>query len=208
MVKTSERSRVIDFLERNVIGRTVVAEPITTYTNQGRTESTYIDQTFFSGLVHTADGFRFDLTTVSLGRRYGLDDEGRHQENAGVLDAVRVYRYEMTERASSGRLVGFARFISSTNTASDPFSGTFFLVRMRMEGDELVIQDTQVGYADFFDYGGTRKPVASDGLYRYTAQDGKVVLRFTQSTFDVDPNTMDRTPTGDRFPTQISEERA
>lgn len=201
-----ERTQVIDFLERNVIGKTVIAEPVTTCTSDNQIESTYIDQSFFSNLLRSADGFRFDLTSVTLGRRYVLDGDGKHKELAGTLDAVRLYRYEMTERASSGRLLGFARFLSSTNTASDPFAGTCFLVEMRMEGEDLVVQETQVGYADFFAYGGTRKPMASDGLYRYSVQDGKLVLRFTQTTFNVDPDSLKRTPSGDVFPTQISKE--
>ena len=205
-MQSHERLRAIEFLERNVIGRTVVAEPVTTRTNDGRTEASYVDQNFFSNLVRTGYGFAFDLTSVTLGRRYGLDENGEEMELAGSLDAVRVYRYEMTERPSSGRLLGFARFISTTNTEFDPFSGTCFLVHMWMQEGDLVVEETQAGYGDFPARGGERKPVASDGLYRYCIHDDRLVVQFQQSTFDVDPKTLERTPTGDSFPAQVSRE--
>lgn len=205
-MRTQAGQQVVDFLERHVIGHTVAAQPITARTNGGRTEITYVDQNFFSNLSQTPDGFGFDLTAVTLGRRYGLDEQGRRVELAGSLDAVRVYRYELTERPSTGQLLGFARFVSSTNTEFDPFSGACFLSRMRLAGEELIVQDMQVGYGDFVDRGGVRRPIAVDGVYRYTVKDGRLIVQFDQGTFNVDPETLTRTPTGDQFPTQVSEE--
>ncbi len=130
MEKLSSAQRVVEFLQRNVIGRTVVAAPITAQTNDGGTEVTYADQNFFGDLAVRSDGFTFDLTSITLGRRYGLDANGEKVQLAGSMDAVRVFRYEMTERPSTGEVLGFARFVSSTNVQSDPMAGTCFLSRM------------------------------------------------------------------------------
>jgi hypothetical protein len=202
----AEYRQVIDFLEQNVIGRTVVSKPVVTRTNSGQTESSYVDQNFFSNLVRTPVGFRFDLTCLTRGQRFGLSDKGERVELAGSLDTVRVYRYDMTERPSTGQVLGFARFVSSTNTEFDPLAGTCFLVRMRMDGDDLVVEDVQMGYGDFVLRGGVRQPVASDTAYRYIGRNGKLTVRLQQSTFHVDPKTLHRTPTGDDFPAQVSEE--
>jgi hypothetical protein len=205
-MKTSECSQVVKFLKDHVIGKTVVAAPVTTRIDQGRTEGVYEDQTFFSNLVEKAQGFSFDLTVIFRGTLYQVDKGGQRGQPEGSLNAVRVYRYEMTERQSSGKLVGFARFISSTNAQPDPVSGTVFLARMGLEGGALAVHETQAGYADVAVAGGTFKSVASDAKYRYAVEDGKLVVQLQQATFDVDPETLKRTPTQDKFPTQVSKE--
>jgi hypothetical protein len=205
LLKKSERAHVIKFFRDHVIGRTVIAEPVTTRTDQGRIEGVYEDQTFFSNLIETADGFHFDMTAITKGILYELDS-GQRGEPGESLDAVRVYRNEMTERRSSGNLVGFGHIISSTNTQPDPFSGAVFLIQMRLEGGTLVVKETQSGYADVPGAGGKYQAVASDGTYRYTVEDGKLLVQFQQTTYDVDPETLSRTPTGDSFPVQISKE--
>jgi hypothetical protein len=205
-MRTFERASAIKFLKDHVIGKVVLSAPVTTFTDLGRIKGVYRDQTFFSNLTETADSFRLDLTVLAKGTRYQKDSTGEMADPEGSLNAIRVYRYEMTERKSSGRLVGFARYVSSTNTAPDPFVGTVFLVEMWLEDGTLVVQETQVGYADFVAVDGTFTPVASDGKYRYAVEGDKLVVQYEQATFGVDPETLRRTPTTDKFPTQVSKE--
>jgi len=194
---------VAQFIERNLIGRTLTSSLISALINDGRTEVTYADQTFFSNFVRREQGFDFDLTVITLARRFGLY-EGRRTELAGTMDVVRVYRYQMTERVSTGRLLGFARHISTTNTEFDPVAGTCFMVQMWVEDCTLVVDERQIGYGDFPVPGGGRKPQALDSTYRYSLDArGALQLRFDQATFDVDPDTFERTPSGDKFPTQV-----
>jgi hypothetical protein len=205
-MKSQASTAVAAFIERNLIGRTLVSEQISTLINDGKTEVTYGDQTFFSNFIRRDAGFDFDLTVITLGRRFGLED-GRRTQLAGTMDAVRVYRYEMTERPSTGRLLGFARFLSTTNTEFDPVAGTAFMIQMGVEEDVLIVDERQVGYGDFPAPGGARRPGALDSTYRYSLDpQGALTLRFDQATFDVDPDTFERTASGDRFPTQVSYE--
>jgi hypothetical protein len=198
---------VVDFIEQNLIGRTLSSTPIRAVTNDGATEVTYVDETFFSNLVRRRLGFDFDLTAITMGRRFGLSD-GHRAELAGSMDAVRVYRYQMTERVSTGRLLGFARHISSTNAQFDPVAGTCFMVQMRIEDGALISEEQQVGYGDFPGVGGRRRAQALDSVYRYSVdENGILQLRFDQVTFDVDPDSFARVPSGDKFPTQLSQER-
>lgn len=202
----SERERVIEFLDSKVIGRTVVSQPVTTRTNDGRTEATYVDQSFFSNLVRTDFGFSFDMTALTRGERYGLDEKGKRVEFAGTLDAVRVVRYQLTQRASTGRLVGFWHLSSSTATEFDPLTGAGFLVTVRMDKDAMVLHESQMGYGDFVAPGGERRPMSIDGHFRYEVSKGRLIVRFQQETFNVDPDTMQRVPSGETFPPQVSEE--
>jgi len=201
----SERTEAIKFLRKYIIGRTVVAEAVTTSDDGGRLAVAYEDQTFFNNLVETADGFSFDLTALSRGTRFVKGDR-RGFLAEGTLDAIRVYRYEITERKSSGELVGYARYVASTNPQHDPFSGTCFLSRISIAGGEFVVEDTQAGYCDFVSSDGSFRAVASDGKYRYAPKRGKLVVYYQQATFDVDPETMRRTRTKDKFPLQVSRE--
>lgn len=209
-MNTSSRAQVLKFLRSHVIGKVVAAAPVTTRTDQNRLEGVYEETTFYSNLVETADGFWFDVTSISKGQLYQLDG-GKRGKAVTDMNAVRVYRYEMTERKSSGRLVGFARYVSSTGSlptdlCPDPFSGTVFLVRMWVEGEALLVEETQAGYADFVSADGASKPVALDGTYHYSVDQGQLEVAYQQATFAVDPETLERTPTTDKFPRQLSKE--
>lgn len=205
-MKSQASVTVAEFIEQNLIGRTLTSSPIRALINDGRTEVTYADQTFFSDFVSREQGFDFDLTAITFGRRFGLHDD-RRVELAGTMDAVRVYRYQMTERVSTGRLLGFARHISTTNTQFDPVAGTCYMIQMRVEDGTLIVDERQIGYGDSPVPGGGRKPKALDSAYRYFLDaEGILHLRFDQATFDVDPDTFERTPSGDKFPTQVSRE--
>jgi hypothetical protein len=205
-MKRSERTEAITFLRKNVIGRMVIAEPVTTSSAEGRIITAYEDQTLFTNLVETQDGFGFDLTALASGTRYTPHEDGQSFRAEGTLNAVRVYRYEITERKSSGKLVGFGRFVASSNTRSDPFSGTCFLTRVSIADGVMIVQDTQSGYSDFISSEGGFRPVASDGQYRYASEGGKLVLSYQQAIFDVDPETLKRTRSKEKFPLQVSRE--
>ena len=189
----SEGTQVLTFLADHVIGKTLIADPIKTCTDRGRIEGVYEDQSIYHNLIETSgDQFRFDLTTLTTGSLHEVDKGAARQQSEVSLNAIRILRYEMTERKSSGKLVGFARFLSSTNAQPDPFSGTIFLVRMSMEGQDLLVQESQIGYADVAGVDGSVRSIASDGQYRYAVKNGKLETSYQQTRFDVNPETLER----------------
>ena len=204
-MKSSERTQVINFLRDHVIGKTVYAAPLTTYEDEGRIMVVSDDQTFFSNLTETPNGFTCDLTAIARGTRYERDKAGQFAQPEGSLIAVRVYRYEMTERKASGKLIGFARYISSTNT-EDPFAGTIFVSRMWMAGGALMVHDSQAGYGDVVGAEGRFKTGAYDGKYRYAVEKNQLVVNYEQTDYDVDPESLRRTPSADKMPAQVSTE--
>ena len=203
-MKESERVQVLCFLKNHIIGRSVVAAPVTTLTDHGHLTSAYEEDAVFSGLAETANGFSFDMTVLARGTRYRPETGGVLAE--ATLNAVRVLRYEMTERLSSGKLVGFGRFVSTTNYQPDPFSGAAFFVRMWVDGHSLLLHELHVGYVDFVSADGSFKPVAVDGKATFALEQNVLVVRYEQETFDVDPDTLARKPTGDKLPVQVSRE--
>lgn len=201
MPTCSERSEVVEFLKRYVIGTVVSAEPVVTKIDRDEITSIYEEDAVFSNLAESSEGFAFDMTTLARGTRYL---SGKELKAEGTLNAVRVIRYEITERLSSKALVGFSRFICSTNTHPDPFAGVIFLVRMSMKDGALQVDESQVGYSDRILANGTARPVAVDGVYTYSVNGGTLAIHYNQTTFDVDPITLRRTKTKEEFPTQIS----
>ena len=114
------------------------------------------------------------------------------------------FALEITERLSSNALLGFSRFISSTNTQPDPIAGAIFLVRMSMRDGELRVEENQVGYSDRITTEGAARPIAVDGVYTYSVKGETLAIHYDQTTFDVDPVTLSRAKTGEKSPTQVS----
>jgi hypothetical protein len=197
----SERAKIVDFLKRHVIGSAVSAKPVVTKFDRDEITSIYEEDVVFSNLSESREGFAFDMTTLARGTRYLSGAELRAE---GTLNTVRVLRYEITERLSSNALLGFSRFISSTNTQPDPIAGAIFLVRMSMRDGELRVEENQVGYSDRITAEGAARPIAVDGVYTYSVKGETLAIHYDQTTFDVDPVTLSRAKTGEKFPTQVS----
>jgi hypothetical protein len=203
-MKESERERVVRFLRTHVIGRAVVAPPLTTVTDSGRITSAYEEDAVYGNLVLAERGFAFDLTTLARGTRYVQKRQGMAAE--GSLNAVRVLRYELTERASSGRLIGHARFLASTNAAPDPFAGVVFLVQITLARSTLALTEQMVGYADFPSSSGGFVPGAVEGCYKFSSVKGRLLVEYEHQRYDVDPVTLARKASGDKLPAQVSRE--
>ncbi|HRW16484.1 hypothetical protein [Amaricoccus sp.] len=202
----ADPQRVFEFLKENVVGRAVVAPPIITNTDRGRLESAFEEDVIYSNLCRTATGFSFDLTNLSRGTRYLPRSDGKEYVAEGTYNTVRVLRYEMALRRAADFLIGHARFLSSTNSHPDPMAGTAFLVRMWMEDDVLLVDERMSGFAEMVSADGGPRPVAIDGVYRYAVKDGILVVCYQQTTYEVDPHSLERKPTGERFPEQVSKE--
>ena len=203
-MQAAENVQVLEFLKTHVIGRALAAPPIITHTDHNGVASAYEEDAIYSNLCERANGFSYDLTTLARGTRYLPQKAGFAAE--GTLNSVRTLRYELTERASSHRLVGHSRFIASTNSQPDPFAGVVFLVQMAIEQGALVVYETMTGYADFAGPDGHFHPGAVDGKYVYSLDKGRLAIHYEQARFDVDPVTLARKPTSDRFPAQVSHE--
>lgn len=201
----SVRDEVIHFLGREVIGRAVAAAPVVIRSEADGLTTAYEEDVVYSNLAETSHGFSFDLTTLARGTRYTAEKHGSGQVAEGTMNSVRVIRYEMTKRRSTGEILGYARLISTTN-AEDPLGGAFFLVRMGVVGDVLEVSEHLMGYGDIRSADGPFEPIAIDGTYRYRSENGALVVEYQQHNYHVDPHTLSKSPTGEDFPLQISRE--
>jgi hypothetical protein len=202
----SDRARVVRFLKAHVIGRTV-ATPTTTFKLHDNTmEGEYADRTSYSQFAETATGFQFDMTIVSTETRYELDKAGKRTGPGKDVSGTEVFRYEFCERASSRKVTGIARLI--TKTTKGPFgeATATLLTGVTVTDGKLVWNETIPGYTDLIGPRGTYKVGSYDGKSTMKVVDGKLVTEFESKRFDVDPETLKRTPTADRIPAFVAKE--
>jgi hypothetical protein len=113
--RPSDRARAIRFLRDHVIGRTVATpETVVKYAGN-KVEGVSSATDSFTNLVETPDGFRFDVVSVARLTNYDLDKDGKRIRPGRKEDGLYLSRYELTERRSTGGLVGTNRIVSSTH---------------------------------------------------------------------------------------------
>jgi hypothetical protein len=72
-------------------------------------------------------------------------------------------------------------------------------LQVSLEGDRLTMVGSTPLYDDYFAPGGKYKPGAGRTTNEFHVQDGKLRLRSHELGFDVNPETLIRTPNGDNI---------
>ena len=194
------------FLKKNVIGKTVVTPKTTFKWDDNKMEGDYEDQTTFNNFTATAEGFSFDIVTVSKMTNYDLDKEGKRVPPGRDFSGVGVSRYELCERASTKKLTGTARTLSMTIKAPSQEGTAILVTGVKVADGKLSWNETLPGYGDFTAAKGKYKPGTWDGKYTFSLVEGKLRTEYDEKTFDVDPDTLKRTPTKDKLPLFVSKE--
>lgn len=189
----SERGQVVRFLKANVIGKTLELKVISKI-DRGKVEVEFHRKTTFCNLMESEKGFRFDEVASIRQTNFDLDANGKRIGEGRRVDRTVVVHWEVGERRSTGKLIGFGTF--AVNTAVSP-EGEFNTLSMGMEGDKLVMLRSTGMYSDFFATGGQFKPGAADTRIEMTVVRGKLERTARETPYDVDPKTMKRTPAGE-----------
>jgi len=71
---------------------------------------------------------------------------------------------------------------------------------------KLVWDETLPGYTDLIGPRGGFKAGSWDSKSTFKVADGKLVVEYETKRFDVDPEPLKRTPTGDKVPVFVSKE--
>ena len=192
---SSDRVRAIKFLREHVVGKTV-ATPETVFKYAGnKVEGVTSGTDSYTNLVETVDGFHFDVLSVSRMTNYDLDKEGKRIKPGRNEDATYLTRYDLTERKSTGKLVGTARIVSSTHKTFTAGLTSAVLVTVGETG--LETKEYSLLYEDFFEKEGKWKAGASETKIRFSLEEGKLRVDGENLQFDVDPKTLNKTRTAD-----------
>jgi len=203
----SDRAQVIKFLKEHVNGRTVVTPKTTFKVDGNKLEGEYEDLTTFNNLVETEKGFAFDVTTVSKETRYDLDKDGKRTLPGRDVSGTEVFRYAFCERASTKKLTGTARMVSRTTKGSSYEAAAILVTGVKVADGKLTWNETLPGYIDLMASKGTFVPGSFDSKYTFSVVKDKLVSEYETKRYDVDPDTLKRTPTKDQIPLFVAKER-
>jgi hypothetical protein len=193
--ESSARARALKFLREHVIGKTVASGDTVFKYAGNKVEGVASGSDSFTNLVETPDGFKFDQLSVSKLTNYDLDKNGKRIQPGRNEDGLYLSRYQLTERRSTGHLVGTNRIISSTHKTYT--AGYTAAVLMEVREGGIQTREHSIFYDDFFAAKGKWKPGASEGRLRFSLKGSKLRVEGENLQFDVDPQTLKKTRTAD-----------
>lgn len=198
--ETSDRSLVTKFLKEHIIDKTFATPKTSNRLDDNRMESESEDLTTFGNFIVSAQGFGFDMTTVTKETRYDLDKDGKRKLPGRDLSGTEVYRFEILERVSTKKLTGTARILIKTNSKTPSREGSAMLITgMKVADGKLYWNETLPGYLDLVAAEGKYKPCSWDGKTTCSLVGGKSKIESEYTVFDVDPDTLKRTPRNEKI---------
>jgi len=183
--------KVIEFLEKNVVGKTVYSEETQYDLDFGRLEGTYSTEVSFSNLMCSETGFTMDGFTVS------------HEKVVGT-NVLRIlvrevclasfFKYEFSKRTSSGEITGLLRFVSSsaTSTPSLAEATVSSIFGVTFKDNEFRWMEDQILYRDQLNTDGSYSPKAFTSENYLKMKDGKLEYGFSAECYSVNPKTQER----------------
>lgn len=204
---------ILRFLRENVDGRTLHTDEMEYALEGGALRGVYSDQISFSGLRSWDTGLTLDMFIVSNEKIYEAAGSAQGLALGAALgelrrdeSAVSLFRYELARRRSTGALTGHFRFISASGKAVAAEAIVSAIYNVRLEGGALLLREEQALYRDQHAAEGWR-PVAFCADQRFHMENGKLRFEYEAESWDVDPRSLARSPSGDAFPAFRSAER-
>lgn len=189
------------FLRKNVIGRTLHTSPVEYELEGGRLRGIYFDTMQFSDLAASETGLQFHMTTVTVESVYEGDQLLR--DYAGTS----VFLYKLAMRRSTGQMTGFMQVVSTTVREQTMEAVVYGVSDVRIESGALRWSERQLMYRDSPAGEGHYNPVAFDAEIAFRLENGKAVFEYAPAFWDVDPLTMEKISSEDRYPPFVSREK-
>lgn len=198
--------RMIDFLEKNVIGKTVYSEEALFDLDFGRYEGAYSTEVSFSNLLQTETGFTMDGFTVA---HENIVEAGKPSVLVKDLSSVSFFKYEFSKRMSSGEITGLLRFVSSSvvSNPSPAEATTSSIFDVTIKDNVFRWMEDQVLYRDQqnIDRSFTAKAFVSENYLKM--KDGKLEYGFSAECYSVNPKTLERKRAFEYYSPFIAKER-
>ena len=198
---------IINFIEMNVDGKTLVTKELVYKLENGALQGVYADQISFSNLKYSQSGLQIDMIIVSNEKIWLVGKDGKREKLRKDFSAVSLFRFELAKRKSTNAITGCFRFISASgkNVAAEAIVSGIYDVRI--ENGVLKLSEDQALYRDQPIQGERFKPIAFQSEHRFYCEDGKLHYEYDGRSFDVDAKTMQRSDSCDAFPPFISIEK-
>jgi len=187
----------LDFFSQYVLGKEFVISTQSEGNRQldgGKAEADFDRKTRYSNLAVSPEGFSFNVLYTIKQTNYDLDAAGKRILPGRVVDRTFASRHVFGRSKSTGKIVGHRGEIFN-----DSANANFGMARnmvLFMEDNKLVMITLPGGYSDFYAAGGKFKPGTIKIRTEFVVKDGKIISTSVSEVFDVDPETMQMTPTG------------
>jgi hypothetical protein len=117
------------------------------------------------------------------------------------MDRTIVSKHTFGRSKSTGKIVGHREVIYSDSPGVNFGMTTNMFLFAEGENKLVIVGIPGGGYTDHFVAGGKYKPGTSATRTEIVVKDGKVTRTTVSETFDVDPDTLKMTPTGEKTTT-------
>ena len=191
----SEKEDVVAFLKKSVLGRKLEHHSTDKMANN-TLETEFVRESVFANLQESAEGFTYDKLFVIRQTIWDLNVEQKRIGQGRQEDRQLTMRYEFKTRKSTGHLLGCSRVL--TNSMADP-TGVVNFARIELHDGRLIITESSVGYDDYFGRDGKFEPASSDSQTTMEIKNGKLYSSESVISFNVDPETLQRTSKRDAF---------
>lgn len=198
--------KMIDFLEKNVVGKTVFSEETLFDLDFGRYEGAYSTDISFSNLLMTETGFTMDGFTVS---HENIVETGRRRAPVKDLCSVSFFKYEFSKRMSSSEITGLLRFVSSSVVSNpSPAEATASSIfDVTIKDDTFRWVEDQVLYRDQQNIDRSFSPKAFVSENYLMMRDGKLEYGFSAECYAVNPKTLERKRAFEYYSPFVARER-
>lgn len=200
------KEQLITYLKEKVLGKILRTDDVTYFLDEGKLKDVYSDQMMFSDLQFSENGLQFNMTTIAKEKVYHLNEMGECIGIKKDYTGTSVFRYELAKRKSTNEFTGYMRLISTTTVSPEMEAVVQGVYNVRMEGNELKWKEQQLLYRDMPSLEGSFRPVAFDAEARFYIEEGKLRFEYIPSYYDVNPESMERQLSADKFPFFVSKE--
>jgi hypothetical protein len=204
--EATDRLMVSKFLKNHVMDKTVAKPKTTNKLDDNKMESEKEEQLTFNNFTETPQGFNFDETILYKEMRYDLDANGKRMLPGRDRSGTAVYRYEIRERVSTKKLTGTIRVLSKTLNTPSREGVAILITAARIVDGKLMLSETVPGYLDLLAPNGKYVPGSWDSKGTFSMVEGKLQAEWETTLFDVDPDTLKRTPRKENLPPSIFKE--
>ena len=203
---STSMEKLVDFVENNVIGKTVFSEEMLYDLDFGRLEGAYSTEITFSNLMRSETGYALGGFIVSHEKIVGT---GNPRVLVKDFSLVSYFEYELSKRFSSGEITGLLRYVSSSvaSVPSPAEATTSSIFGVTFKDHEIRWTEDQILYRDQQEHGGLFRPKAFVSHHYIKMKNGKLEYGFTAESYSVDPKTLERKRAFEHYSPFVARER-
>ena len=198
--------KLLDFVEKNVIEKTVYSEEVLYDLDFGRLEGAYSTEITFSDLKRSETGYSLGGFIVSHEKIVGTESPRALVKDFSMIS---YFEYELSKRYSSGEITGLLRYVSSSvaSVPSPAEATTSSIFGVTFKDNEIRWTEDQILYRDQQERDGSFSPKAFVSHHYMKMKGGKLEYGFTAECYTVNPKTMERKRSFEHYSPFVAREK-